>query len=384
MRIALVFAGWLLLLVAGCTSPQPEQDAFLTRLGNDTLAVERFAHLPDGMEATVMLRTPRTTLQHYRLTLDADGGFQELTARTLDPQAGPDAEPLETAVTRLEGDSLRTTITEADGTTRTLATAAGPDVLPFLDMIHWPFDLMLTRAAGAEETTQPLFAGSNTLDFTLRSVGPDSMTVTHPFRGTMGVRTDAEGRLLRLDAAGTTRKLIVERQGQVDVEGLARMFAERDAAGQTFGPLSGRGETVATVGEATITVDFGQPSKRGRAIFGALVPYGEVWRTGANQATHVTTDRDLRLGDLRVPAGTYTLFSIPEADGGQLLVNRQTGQGGTSYDAEQDLGRVAMTHTELDEPVEDFTIDVVEDSSGQGRLRLMWDRTAYEVPVRVE
>jgi hypothetical protein len=131
-----------------------------------------------------------------------------------------------------------------------------------------------------------------------------------------------------------------------------------------------------------VTVNFGTPSVRGRAIWGALVPYGQVWRTGANEATHLETDRDLVLGSGRdtlvVPAGRYTLFTIPGAGGGTLIVNRQTGQGGTAYDATRDLGRVPMAMRALSTPRELFNIAV-----DPGLLRLQWAEREFVVPVRV-
>ena len=132
-----------------------------------------------------------------------------------------------------------------------------------------------------------------------------------------------------------------------------------------------------------LTVDYGVPSKRGREIFGALVPWGEVWRTGANRATHFSTSWALQMGDLEIPAGEYTLYTIPQPDGGTLIINRQTGQGGTSYDEARDLGRVAMTTEMLSNTVEDFTIRV-EDTETGGTLRLLWDRTAFVVPFTVQ
>ena len=123
--------------------------------------------------------------------------------------------------------------------------------------------------------------------------------------------------------------------------------------------------------------------KRGREIFGALVPFGEVWRTGANRATHFATDRALTLGGLAVPPGEYMLYTIPEADGGTLIVNRQTGQGGTTYNQDQDLGRVPMQILKLPSAVEAFTIGI-EDTAEGGALVLQWDRTAFRVPFTVE
>ena len=263
--------------------------------------------------------------------------------------------------------------------------AAHGGMLPFLDMIHWPFELMLTRAyaSGAESVAQDLFTGRGSMQFTVRRLSDNAMTAQHPFRGTMDVQVDDAGRLLRLDAGATTRKLIVERVPSVDIEGLAASFAARDREGRSFGALSGRGEVNTTVHGATIQVDYGTPSKRGRELFGALVPYGEVWRTGANRATHFTTDRNLVVRDLEVPAGEYTLYSIPAEEGGLLLINTQTGQGGTTYNEDQDLGRVELTRTTLDESVEVFTI-LVEETEEGGVLKLQWGMTELSVPFGVE
>lgn len=376
--------------LAACSSASsntnPDQAAFVTLLGQDTLAVEVFEHTPQGMEATVVLRTPRTTVQRYRLNLGAEGAFQHMETEIREPGSPGNADLLVEETYVIEGDSLKVTVTE-NGQTETRAIAGHGQMLPFLDMIHWPFDLMLMRAhaSGQDSVTQDLFTGRGSLPFVVRRTSEGAMTATHPFRGTMAVDVDDEGRLLKLDAGATTRKLIVTRvpASEVDIEAIAARFAAADAAGMPFGALSGRGETTAQVKGATITVDYGRPAKRGREIFGALVPWGEVWRTGANQATHFTTNRTLKLGDLTVPAGTYTLFTIPEPGGGTLIVNRQTGQGGTTYNEDRDLGRVPMTARELPEPVELFTI-AVEETGGGGELQLLWDRTALVVPFTVQ
>ncbi|MEP0547758.1 MAG: DUF2911 domain-containing protein [Rhodothermales bacterium] len=369
----------LLILALPLFGPAMAQDraAFVTTLGADTLAVERFWQTEDGVEADVVLRTPRTTRTQYRLTLDADGDVARYEAVTRTP--GED-EPTRRVVAEPEGDSLVVRVTEgAEMGTRRVVRVAG--ALPFIDMVHWPFELMLTRAAG-RDIAQPLFTERGTLDFEVGTDAAGRRTVTHPFRGTMTVETDAEGRLQSLDAGATTRALTVTRTDGVDLDALTDRFAARDAAGQPFGPLSGRGETTAQVGGATISVDYGQPARRGRDLFGALVPWGELWRTGANRATHLTTDRDLVLGGLAVPAGQYTLFTIPEPDGGVLIVNRETGQNGNSYDPSRDLGRVPMTRSERAESVEPFTIEVAETADG-GALRLVWGNDAFTVPFSV-
>jgi hypothetical protein len=170
----------------------------------------------------------------------------------------------------------------------------------------------------------------------------------------------------------------VERVADLDVRAAARSFAARDARGESFGALSGRGEAVGVIDGATVTVDYGVPSTRGREIFGALVPHGEVWRTGADRATHLRTDRDLFIGNARVPAGEYTLFSIPGPEQWTLIVNRRTGINGNAYDPGSDLVRVPMQVQRLPDVVEAFTIQV----DPAGYLRLRWDRTEATVNVR--
>lgn len=373
------------LLMLGCqpatTATQDgSQAAFITLLGEDTLAVERFQYTESGLVADVMLRTPQTTVHRYDIRFDDADGFLSYEAIVRDP--ADDSEMRRETVT-LDGDSLVYAVAR-DGETQERTVAATDDALPFVDMVHWPFDIVLQRAhaTGLDSLTQPLFTGRGQIPFVVRNHGDRRMSLEHPFRGTMDVEVDAEGRLVRLDAGRTTRALTVERVPNVDVDAVAARFVTEDEAGRSFGALSGRDETIATVNGATISLDFGQPSKRGRTIWGELVDWGRLWRTGANRATHIQTDRALRFEGLDLPAGTYTLFSIPEQDGGVLIINEETGQNGNSYDAAHDLGHVPMQPRTLDNTVEDFRIEIAETDSG-GELSLEWDRTAFVVPFEV-
>jgi len=355
----------------------PDSASFVTRLGNDTLAVERFRRRGSTVEADVVLRVPRTTQTRYVLELSPTGDLVRLESSTSGRRD---------VVTRV-GDSLRI-VTETDSGQHARTVAAPAGVLPFIDMVHWPFEVALTRlrAAGTTSAAVPLLSGSRPSDFPFAFMGRDSATITHPNRGTMRLRVDAAGRLVALDAGATTRKLIVQRAPWMALDGFATRWAAEDAAGKSIGALSGRGGGTTKVAGATITLDYGTPAKRGREIWGALVKFGELWRTGANAATGLVTDRNLILGtgekQLAVPAGAYTLFSVPEREGGVLIVNRETGQAGTAHDPTKDLGRVPLQARPLAETVELFTISVSEDASG-GWLRIQWDRTELVVPFRV-
>ncbi|MFL5539981.1 MAG: DUF2911 domain-containing protein [Longimicrobiaceae bacterium] len=132
-----------------------------------------------------------------------------------------------------------------------------------------------------------------------------------------------------------------------------------------------------------IYIDYGRPSMRGRRIMGGLVPYGRVWRTGANAATTLVTDVDLELGGTEVRRGTYTLYTIPTAGGWTLIVNRQTGQWGTQYEPARDFARIPMQVSPLRAPVEQFTINLERSRAGAGTLALEWETTRAVVPFRV-
>jgi Protein of unknown function (DUF2911) len=131
----------------------------------------------------------------------------------------------------------------------------------------------------------------------------------------------------------------------------------------------------------TIKTDYSSPRMRGREIYGGLVPYGQVWRTGANEATTFVTGADVLVGGKAVPAGSYTLFTVPNPNSWTLIVNKKTGEWGIPYKYESDeLTRVEMKVSKLPSPVEDFTISYV--SSGNGcTLQMDWATTRASVDV---
>ncbi len=133
-----------------------------------------------------------------------------------------------------------------------------------------------------------------------------------------------------------------------------------------------------------ITVTCGRPSMKGRKIMGGLVPFGQVWRTGADEATVLTTEADLMIGDLTVPKGSYGLFTLPSESGWKLIVNKVSDQWGAfNYDAKQDLGRVDMKAGKTSAPVEQFTITLAKAGSG-ATMKLEWENTSASVDLKAK
>lgn len=136
-----------------------------------------------------------------------------------------------------------------------------------------------------------------------------------------------------------------------------------------------------------ITIDYSRPkvndpkSGQPRKIFGELVPYDKVWRTGANEATSFVTDADVMVNDLHVPAGKYTLYTVPGQNEWTIIVNKQTGQWGTEYDQKQDLGRTKVKAGKTSSPVEQFTIDLNRAGDKKANMDLTWENTKVSVPI---
>ncbi|MEO6726927.1 MAG: DUF2911 domain-containing protein [Blastocatellia bacterium] len=132
-----------------------------------------------------------------------------------------------------------------------------------------------------------------------------------------------------------------------------------------------------------ITIKYSAPSMRGRKIVGGLVPYGQVWRTGANEATTLVTEADLMFGNVAVPKGSYTLYTLPSETGWKLIINKQTGQWGTQYSEQQDLARIDMKITKTAAPVEQFVITLAPAGKG-GVLKMEWENTSASVDLKLK
>lgn len=164
--------------------------------------------------------------------------------------------------------------------------------------------------------------------------------------------------------------------------GLGMLFG---CKAQTKKPVaSPPADTSQTVDGKTVSIHYNAPSMRGRKIFGDLVPYDHWWRTGANPATTLKTEANLQIGTATVPAGTYTLYTLPSAGTWKLIINKQTGQWGTKYDQSQDLARVDMKKDTLSSPQEVMSITIEPFQGKQSSLHVRWETTDVSVPIVAE
>lgn len=146
--------------------------------------------------------------------------------------------------------------------------------------------------------------------------------------------------------------------------------------------LSPAAQTSTTLNGKNLTIYYCSPSARGRKIMGGLVPYGKVWRTGANTSTTFHTHADLRIGETDVPAGEYTIYSLPSPTGWKLIINKQVGQWGTVYHEAQDLARIPMMNGPApSDAVKEFKIAFEHTHGNHTQLHLIWEKTNVYVPI---
>ena len=371
--LAIAFVAW----PATLSAQRADSAAFIVRIGHDTLSVERYVRTPSQLVVEAVQRSPSTTV--HRLTLDYTP--TKAVQRAVYAVTAPNREqPLLRRVTEFRGDSA-VIITEQGGQSRTQRVLAR-NAVPMAGPFYTPYELAVMRAvagAGAKSSV-PLLAGTNLVDIPVERIGRDSVSLTNQFGEPMRAHIDARGQLLHLHTPAFTT---LERLRWVELDRLIADFANRDATGKGLGNLSPRQTYRSTIKGANIWVDYSRPGMRGRPIWGALVPYGRVWRTGANEAAHFSTDRAIEIGGLTLAPGTYTLFLLPTADQWSLIFNKQTGMSGLERNEAQDIGRVTLTKSETSAPVEWFTISV-EERDGVATLSFAWDRTRASVPFTVK
>lgn len=173
--------------------------------------------------------------------------------------------------------------------------------------------------------------------------------------------------------------------------GLTALAAEQKKSRPRVSPAA---TVTATIDGNTIRIDYGRPHTKDpktgemRTIWGGLVPYDKVWRTGANEATVLTIEKPIEIGGFDLPAGKYSLFTVPTAtgEGAKLIINKKTGQWGIPYKEDEEkaneLARVDMKRGATPENLEQFTITIEQTGPGAGQIKFAWADAFYSVDFK--
>ena len=373
------------LAMAATTPAAAQTGGFIVKLGTDTLAVERFTRNGNRLEGEIVGKVPQVMVRSYVVEFGSDG---RATRAEVTLRRPGQANPVQVSTSTFTRDSVRIeTRRDTAVTRRTVALAGSAIAVPAGPGQSWAITEVLAdrlRASQADSIHLPLhFVGSaNAFWIAWIRVGRDSVRIRDSNGGQWRGRL-SNGRLQAAAPVGGTQQFTAERIDAPNVTQVATAWQAREQQTSAAGTLSPRDTVRASVGGATLWVDYGRPSKRGRQVYGSpIVPFGAVWRTGANAATQFRTDKALEIGGVVLQPGFYTLWTIPSPSGWKLLINSETGQWGTAHKPERDLFQLDMTTSTLPQPVERFTISVVPSGQG-GTLQLDWDTTRASIPFTV-
>jgi len=352
-----------------------ESGNFLVRLGRDTTSIETYHRSAARLEIDQVGRAPRVLKRH--LVYDMKDGATSKLSVVVTPAGS--TTPTQTVDAALQGDSLRVQTKNGDAAAQSISVAFPAKSTVVVLSAPWAAyegliqDFVKSKRDSSLSTV--LFLGNPTTSWLRLSKLPrDSVNLFNERGDIYHVRVDKTGHILGVLPVAGTAKVGVERVEKLDMAGLATAFAAREKGGTGLGILSPPDSVLSSAGGASVRIDYGRPAKRGRTVFGGVVPYGEVWRTGANSATSFKTDKALDFGGTVVPAGAYTLWTIPSPTGWKLIVNGETGEWGTQHKPEKDLYTIPMTVSTLPSSIERFTISVDPSAQG-GTLNMDWDTT---------
>ena len=392
-------AALLCLALAACTKAPAERYGFLAKLGNDTVSIESVSRRGDEIESDEVDRFPRVRRRHTTIALNDDGCIRHLEMDIRTPSEPP-KERMRHVVADVGKDSVRITKTDSTGTKRMAFATHGALTMPHLPQMYSLTDLYFgaaLRHAGPaklpvgdsivlnqfyidrEFDRFPLHQG------TVHLLAPGKAELHHDWlSGSADATFDSAQHMLTYSGARSTYKVEVRRLADPpDIDAIGERFAALEAT-NGMKQLSVRDTARAAIGGATFWVDYGRPLVRGRVLVGNIMPVNMVWRTGANAATQFFTSAPMRVATLAVPAGTYTLWTVPRENGAaDLIINKQHGQWGTEYNDKEDLGMVHLTTAAVAAPVEKFTISIVGTDAHRGTLVLEWGTFRWTAPIEL-
>ena len=394
------FLSALLLLVSCSHTPPAEHYGFITRLGLDTISVESVTRQGNTLTSDEVDRFPRVRVRHTVIKLNDDGSIRHLVMDIHTPSE-PANERERKVIADVTNNEVQLSKTDGTGTVKRVFATGGGIVVAHVPQMYSLYELYF--AAALKHATASKSGPGDIVNLrqfyidrefdrfplgkaSVRPLESDKMEITHDWlSGTGEAMMDSSDHMLSYSGARTTYKVDVNRlSSPPDVKSIAERLVALETKAGTVKQLSVRDTMQAQIGNAIFTVDYGRPLVRGRKLPGDVLPYDRVWRTGANAATQFTTSAPIKLAGLQVPAGTYTLWTIPHTSGVDLVVNRQTGQWGTEYNSSRNLGVARITTEEPAASVEEFTISIAPIDTRHGMLVMEWGSLRWTAPIEVQ
>lgn len=369
-------------------SVRPQVASFISRMGVDTVSIETYTVLNNHLYGKAFIRVPEDYIGEFSIHFNHDGSIREFNVTAMNPSNS--SLPFEAKSGafeyRLNMNCSNDTCTyyNADpsfnGERKFVHPAKRVDFVggwvPFISLMEWNC-VRLVKSGQKQLPITMINHNIGVYDLAVEH-GRDEVIFGGPFLEYTKIRIDRDGRILSVNGMGTPWNYEVSRSEPFNIDVIAARMTKTPGIG-----IPSPTETVVRkIRGANVSVTYGRPYKRGRAIFGGVVPLDSVWRTGANAPTVLQTDRDIMIVGKRIPKGAYSVYTVPGNGKWTLILNTDTNTWPTDPDRSKDFTSVSIPSRKTSTVAQQFTIDLAETGSG-GEIRMMWDDVVAIVTFEV-
>ena len=341
-------------------------------LGKDTIEITHYRLTGDDFTTTIVQRV-NSSVNKLKGRFFPNGDLQYMEGYRYRPVIGKDSILLETFRLYQKGDS--TYIKQKSGDRITERKIGGRVMVGYWPYVHMSVILAnyVPRNIGDSIAGNHIVGVLPPAKFVVKRISERKLTANSRVMGPFTLYLNEKGKVESLDAIGSSYNVKGTIVPRLNLDSIILSYARRE---EKFGPFGwpNKYDSVQTgIGNSSIKINYTRPSMRGRVIFGEVVPWNRYWRMGANRATKITLSRPLNFNGKILPAGEYSVFTMPSPTGWTMMFNKEANIWGTDYNPAHDILRVPMQVEQLREPVELMTIEVIPTAKG-GAINVIWER----------
>lgn len=351
-------------------------------LGKDTTAIGNYQLNGNVFIMTIVVRTPSTNVHKLKGTFFPNGELQYAEGYNYKPLPGEDSQFIQSYKLYYERDS---TFIEQKGRTNVityqkypakamLANSIGVYPILFLPALIANYITIKKR----DSILSHHIAVGKARTFTIKRINKQKLSMGSSAMGTFTLLFDPKGKLQFVDGVGSSWNLLGKAIPYLNMDSVIAANVSREQTSVPVGVINKLDSVQTTINSTATKIRYSRPSMRGRVIFGEVVQWNRFWRTGANSATKITINQPLYFDGQELPAGEYSIFTMPTQNGWTMMFNKEANIWGTDYNPEFDILRIPMKVEPLKEPVELMTIDVVTTGKG-GLINVIWEKLKASV-----
>ncbi len=358
---------------------KPYTASFIGRMGVDTVLVETYSMINNHLYGKSFIRVPEDYIGEFSIHFYPDGSIREFNIVAMDPfnSSVPFKATSGSFEYRLNMNCINDTCTFYNSHKNIAAERIYKHAAKKMDFVGgWvPLICLMEwnciRLIKSNQQQLPLKMINHTIgvyDIGVRLQNNDTVIFGGPFLEYTKIKIDTTGRILNTNGIGTPWNYYVTKHEPIDIDQVAKRMAKKPG----IGIPSPTDSVEAVVHNSKIKIRYGRPFKRGRTIFGGVVPYDSVWRTGANRPTLITLENNIRIGKTIIPKGQYSIYTVPRLNNWLLIFNTDVRKWPTDPDISKDLATVVIPVKKRKNTMEKFTIEIEETKKG-GLLKFLWD-----------